>query len=156
MNTRLYDLGFRERLRSQRLIRALVGLACFRVTLALQAGTGYHGILLAATTFQWILCTASLILLVLLNWAQRQRHPGIGSLSRELSYVGSGWVGVVLLGVVRPGAVVAAIREKTSVRPAAPTPAAIVRRRRRARLRSRRRRAELSSPGPAIVFSLAR
>jgi hypothetical protein len=87
MNTRLYDLGFRERLRSQRLIRALVGLACFRVTLALQAGTGYHGILLAATTFQWILCTASLILLVLLNWAQRQRHPGIGSLSRELSYV---------------------------------------------------------------------
>lgn len=69
--------------------------------------------------------------------------------------VGSGCVGVVLSGVVRPGAVVAAIREKTRVSPAAPIPAVIVRRRRRARLRSRRRRAELSSPGPAILFSLA-
>ena len=41
----------------------------------------------AATALQWVSCAGSLILLALLDWDVQERHPGISSLFRRISYI---------------------------------------------------------------------
>jgi len=65
------------------LIGGLVGVSCFRVGSVLSAGDGSLGGILAFAESQWLECAASLILLALLDWSVRTRHPGLGSLCRR-------------------------------------------------------------------------
>src|ERR1017187_9073529 len=81
-----YDLKCRSGLRPQRLIRALIGVGCVRMALALPAASGPFGVSVASAAVQCILCAGSLILLALLDWDVLERFPGIGSLYRKSSY----------------------------------------------------------------------
>src|ERR1039458_9151559 len=107
MRSAPYDLKCRSGLRPQRLIRALIGVGCVRMALALPAASGPFGASVASAAVQCILCAGSLILLALLDWdvLERlradagqalllalldwdvlERLPGIGSLYRKSSY----------------------------------------------------------------------
>jgi hypothetical protein len=81
------DSRSRQCLRIQSLIRALIGFGCLRVALALSAGTG-PGTPRMATAVNWVVCTASLILVALLDRDFCKQYPGIRSLYRGCSYVG--------------------------------------------------------------------
>jgi len=80
------DLKSRSGLRTQGLIRLLIGAGCIRVVLTLAAGSGPSGVSIAASTVHWILCAGSLVLLALLDWDAQRHYPGIGSLFRGGSY----------------------------------------------------------------------
>ena len=86
MRSAPYDLKCRSGLRPQRLIRALIGVGCVRMALALPAASGPFGASVASAAVQCILCAGSLILLALLDWDVLERLPGIGSLYRKSSY----------------------------------------------------------------------
>ena len=86
MRSAPYDLKCRSGLRPQRLIRALIGVGCVRMALALPAASGPFGASVASAAVQCILCAGSLILLALLDWDVLERFPGIGSLYRKSSY----------------------------------------------------------------------
>src|ERR1035441_5273532 len=86
MRSAPYDLKCRSGLRPQRLIRALIGVGCVRMALALPAASGPFGVSVVSAAAQCILCAGSLILLALLDWDVLERFPGIGSLYRKSSY----------------------------------------------------------------------
>lgn len=86
MRTVHWDLKCRSRLRPQRLIHALIGVACIRTALALSVGSGPVGASPAAEAVQWFLCAGSLILLALFSGDVQERLPGIGSVCRGCSY----------------------------------------------------------------------
>jgi len=86
MSSARCELTFRFGLRPRNLVRALVGVGCLSVSLAVSAGGDPSGRTLGATAVRWILCVASLSLLALLDWDVRKCHPGIRSLFRGYSY----------------------------------------------------------------------
>lgn len=54
--------------------------------LALAQEGDFFGAGLAATAAGWILCAASLMALALWDWHVQERHPGVSSFLRKLSY----------------------------------------------------------------------
>ena len=86
MSSAFCDVKLRRHQRPQSLVRMMIGVGCLTVIPALSVGGGRSGLSLAATAVEWISCADSLILIALLDWGMRLRHPGISSLVRKCSY----------------------------------------------------------------------
>ena len=79
------DVRSRFSRRPQHVIWTLIGLGCVRVGLALAIGSGLLEVSHTAAAAQWISGAGSLILVALLDWDLRERHPGMTSLFRRYS-----------------------------------------------------------------------
>src|ERR1039457_6695376 len=86
MRSAPYDLKCRSGLRPQRLIRALIGVGCVRMALALPAASGPFGVSVASAAVQCLFCAGSLILLRPLCWHVLEPFPASGWLTGKCSY----------------------------------------------------------------------